>query len=60
MFFDRYEMQIQVGCCLIMENVSFSIPHLRKIIFKIYTQKTQEHPKENEKQIEKKRKKTGT
>ena len=25
--------------CLVMENVAFFNPHLRKIIFKIYTQK---------------------
>ena len=42
-----------------MEDVAFSIPHLRKIIFKIYTQKTPENQKKHgaiEKQIDKKRK----
>ena len=33
----------KLGCCLIMENVSFSIPHLRKIylqnIYQKYIQK---------------------
>ena len=29
-------------CCLVMENVAFVNPHLRKIIFKIYIQKIQE------------------
>ena len=24
-------------CCLVMENVASSVPHLHKIIFKIYT-----------------------
>ena len=32
-----------------MENVAFPIPHLRKIIFKIYTQKTQEIQKHEQK-----------
>ena len=43
-----------------MENVSFSIHHLRKIILKRYTQKTQEpqkktkrNPKHNRQKIEK-------
>ena len=31
-----------------LQNVSFSIPHLRKIIFKIYIQKTQEFKNEIE------------
>ena len=31
-----------------MENVSFSIPHLRKIIFKIYTQKIQDNQKQKQ------------
>ena len=51
----------KLWCCLIMENVSFSIPHLRKIIFKIYSQKNtrKSNKKRNnqttqiEKQIEK-------
>ena len=33
MFFDRYEIQIQVGVLFNNENVSFSIPCLRKNIF---------------------------
>ena len=36
------KFKFKLGCCLIMENVSFSIPPLRKIIFKIYTQKNHE------------------
>ena len=31
------------GCCLVVENVAFFNPHLRKIIFKIYNQKTYEN-----------------
>ena len=27
-------------CCLVMENVASPVPHLRKIIFKIYIHKT--------------------
>ena len=44
MFFDRNEIHIQVGVLFNNENVSFSIPHLRKIILKIYTQNPQENP----------------
>ena len=43
-----------------MKNVSFSIPHLRKIILKIYIQKTQENPKRNRTKIGKKIEKSGT
>ena len=53
MFFDRYEIQIQVGVLFNNENVSFSIPQLRKIIFQIYTQKTRENTKKNQKKLEK-------
>ena len=60
MFFDRNELHIQVGVLFNNENVSFSIPHLRKIIFKIYIQKTQENQqktKRNHKKYLKKNKK---
>ena len=39
MFFDRNEIHIQVGVLFNNEKISFPIPHLRKIILKIYTQK---------------------
>ena len=62
MFFDINEIQIQVGVLFNNENVSFSIPHLRKIIFKIYTQKThkkiQTNRTTNETNKKKKRKTT--
>ena len=40
----------KLGCCLIRENVSFSIPPLRKIIFKLYTQKTTRKSEKKSKQ----------
>ena len=49
------KFKFKLGCCLIMENVAFPIPYLRKLIFKIYIQKTQEKLKKSEtheKQIE--------
>ncbi len=34
MFFDRYEIHIQALVDFLMENLSLSDPHLRKILFK--------------------------
>ena len=54
MFLIEMKFIFKLGCCLIMENVSFSTPPLRKIIFKIYTQETQENPKKNRNEIQNK------
>ena len=40
MFFDTNEIHIQAFVDLLMENESFSVPHLHKIILKIYIQKS--------------------
>ena len=53
MFFDRNEIHIQVGVLFSNGNVSFSIPHLRKIVFKIYTQKTHKKIRKKNEKIEK-------
>ena len=39
MFFDRYEIHIQAFVHFLNGKLSFSDPHLRKIILKLYTQK---------------------
>ena len=57
-FLIEMKFKFKLGCCLIMENVSFSIPHLRKKYFQIYTQQTQENPTNNRTQIETKQNKT--
>ena len=44
MFFDRNEIHIQALVVFSNGKCSIFNPHLRKIIFKIYTQKTQENP----------------
>ena len=41
-FLQEMKFIFKLGCCLIMEDVSFSIPHLRKTILKIHIQKTPE------------------
>ena len=60
MFFDRNEIHIQVGVLFNNENVSSPIPHLRKIILKIYTQKNTRKSQQIEKNEKEHRKNTGT
>ena len=43
-------------CCLVMENVAFSVPHLRKIISKHILKQSQEFRNEIKTKSEKKRK----
>ena len=47
MFFERYDNEIHIPAFLnlLMENVSFSVPHLRLIILKLYIQNLYIKPK---------------
>ena len=52
MFFIEMKCISKSVCCLVMENIAFSNPHLRKHIFKYIINESQENQKKQLKQTE--------
>ena len=52
-FLQEMKFIFKLGCCLIMKNVSFSIPHLRKNIFQNIESKNTKNQDTNERKSKK-------